>query len=115
VSAEIEKRDGRAVADCFDLTAGVATVGILDFVFARDDGNGPARIFRQRPDRHLPDKAKGDICRSLWKWPPSCAGMAEDMDNAASRNVENLKNEAIILSLPPCFLKTFLSRMLTDG
>ena len=39
VLAEIEKRTGRAVADCFDLIAGTSTGGILALGFARDDGN----------------------------------------------------------------------------
>ena len=76
VLAEIERRTGRRIAQCFDLIAGTSTGGILALGLARDNGFGKplyaaaelASIYRDRG---------GDIFdRPLWKQLTSVAGLA---------------------------------------
>jgi patatin-like phospholipase/acyl hydrolase len=105
VLAEIEKRTGRAVAECFDLIAGTSTGGILALGFARDDGNGKPRYAAKDLAGIYQTRGREIFSRSLWKgatslgsryvrMQTSLAVASDDMDNATNGNVENLKAEA---------------------
>jgi patatin-like phospholipase/acyl hydrolase len=92
VPAEIEKRTGRAVAECFDLIAGTSTGGILAPGFARDDGNGKPKYAAK--DLAGIYQMKMFLGNRYVRMQTSLAVASDDMDNATNGNVENLKAEA---------------------
>ena len=76
VLAEIERRTGRRIAQCFDLIAGTSTGGILALGLARDNGFGKPMYAAADLAAIYRDRGEEIFRRPLWKQLTSVAGLA---------------------------------------
>lgn len=91
VLAEIERKTGKPIAQCFDLVAGTSTGGILALALSVRDANGKPRYAARDLADLYRERGKDIFKRSLWKALGSVNGFTDELYPSAG--IENVLQE----------------------